>query len=106
MKIWCIFKSDTAIKWRELLVVEEPSPWPVSLITFFGESPVQFTLDNVENEAIPSEVYWSNGVVRHCKISNLKHQITNKSQIPILNDQNRFGPPEADQVSGVREEKD
>ncbi len=21
MKIWCIFKSDTAIKWRELLVV-------------------------------------------------------------------------------------
>jgi hypothetical protein len=28
-------------------------------------------------------------------------EITNKSQIPILNDQNRFGPPEADQVSGV-----
>ncbi len=26
MKIWCIFKSDTAIKWRESLVVEEPSP--------------------------------------------------------------------------------
>jgi hypothetical protein len=25
-----------------------------------------------------------------CKISNSKHQITNKSQIPILNDQNRF----------------
>ena len=22
MKIWCIFKGDTAIKWRELLVVE------------------------------------------------------------------------------------
>ena len=55
MKIWCIFKSDTAIKWREnatklepslhfescfsgiqLLVVDEPSPWPVSLITFLG----------------------------------------------------------------------
>jgi len=34
MKIWCISKSDTAIKWRELLVVDEPSPWPVSLITF------------------------------------------------------------------------
>ncbi|PNV87041.1 MAG: hypothetical protein C0610_03555, partial [Desulfobacteraceae bacterium] len=31
------------------------------------------------------------GVVRHCKISNLKHQITNKTQIPISNDQNRFG---------------
>jgi hypothetical protein len=27
----------------------------------------------------------------HCKITNSKHQITNKSQIPILNDQNRFG---------------
>ena len=56
MKIWCIFKSDTAIKWREnatklepslhfescfsgiqLLVVDEPSPWPVSLITFLGQ---------------------------------------------------------------------
>jgi len=37
MKIWCISKSDTAIKWRELLVVDEPSPWPVSLITFFGK---------------------------------------------------------------------
>jgi len=31
------------------------------------------------------------GVMEHCKISNSKHQITNKSQIPILNDQNRFG---------------
>jgi len=30
-------------------------------------------------------------VVEYCKISNSKHQITNKSQIPILNDQNRFG---------------
>jgi len=34
---------------------------------------------------------WSDGVVEHWKISNSKHQITNKSQIPILNDQNRFG---------------
>ncbi|MES0397041.1 MAG: hypothetical protein ABUK17_05795, partial [Syntrophobacteria bacterium] len=34
---------------------------------------------------------WSNGVVEHCKISNFKHQITNKSQIPIFNDQNSFG---------------
>jgi len=31
------------------------------------------------------------GVLAHCKISNSKHQITNKSQIPIFNDQNRFG---------------
>jgi hypothetical protein len=34
---------------------------------------------------------WSNGVVEHCKISSSKHQITNKSQIPKSNDQNRFG---------------
>jgi hypothetical protein len=31
------------------------------------------------------------GVVERCKISNSKHQITNKFQIPILNYQNRFG---------------
>ena len=31
---------------------------------------------------------WSNGVY---EIPNSKHQITNKSQIPIQNDQNRFG---------------
>jgi hypothetical protein len=30
------------------------------------------------------------------EISNPKHQITNKSQIPIFNDQNSFGPPETD----------
>jgi hypothetical protein len=29
--------------------------------------------------------------MEHCKISNPKHQIANKSQIPILNDQNGFG---------------
>ena len=37
MNIWCIFKGNTAIKWRELLVVGGPSPWPVSFITFFGK---------------------------------------------------------------------
>jgi hypothetical protein len=37
MKIWCIFKSDTAIKWRELLVVEEPSPLPCVAHNIFGE---------------------------------------------------------------------
>jgi hypothetical protein len=31
----------------------------------------------------------SAGVVEHCEISKSKHQITNKSQIPILNDQNK-----------------
>jgi hypothetical protein len=34
--------------------------------------------------------YWSAGVPRSCKIPNSKHQITNKSQISISNDQNRF----------------
>jgi hypothetical protein len=29
--------------------------------------------------------------VEHCKITNSKHQITNKFQIPIPNDRNRFG---------------
>ena len=36
-------------------------------------------------------VSWSNGVVEHCKISNSKHQISMKSQIPIFNDKDRFG---------------
>jgi hypothetical protein len=36
------------------------------------------------------------GVRRTYEIPNSKHQITNKSQIAILNGQNRFGPPEAD----------
>ena len=31
------------------------------------------------------------GVRQTYEIPNSKHQITNKSQIPILNDQNRFG---------------
>jgi hypothetical protein len=31
------------------------------------------------------------GVEEYCKISNYKHQITMKSQIPISNDQNTFG---------------
>ena len=34
------------------------------------------------------ELYWS---ARVYEIPNSKHQITNKSQIPISNDQNRFG---------------
>jgi hypothetical protein len=39
MKIWCIFKSDTAIKWRELLVVDEPSPLAyVAHNIFWGNS--------------------------------------------------------------------
>ena len=39
MKIWCIFKGDTAIKWRELLVVEEPSPLACVAHNIFGETP-------------------------------------------------------------------
>ena len=38
-----------------------------------------------------SAYYGRKGVVEHRKISNFKRQITNKSQIPIINDQNRFG---------------
>ena len=40
---------------------------------------------------VPFLLRQSAGVMEHDKISNFKHQITNKSQIPILNDQNRFG---------------
>ena len=29
--------------------------------------------------------------MEYCKISNSKHQIPMKSQIPIFNDKNRFG---------------
>ena len=39
MKIWCIFKRDTAIKWRELLVVDEPSPLACVAHNIFGETP-------------------------------------------------------------------
>ncbi|MEE8621197.1 MAG: hypothetical protein V3T37_04010, partial [Syntrophobacteria bacterium] len=42
MKIWCISKSDTAIKWRELLVVEEPSPLACVAHNIFGETPGVF----------------------------------------------------------------
>ena len=41
--------------------------------------------------ALPVQVASCFGVLEHCKISNFKHQITNKSQIPIFNDRNRFG---------------
>jgi hypothetical protein len=43
----------------------------------------------VENEKRLEK--WSIGVRHTYEISSSKHQITNKSQIPILNDQNRFG---------------
>ncbi len=39
MKIWCIFKGDTAIKWRELLVVDEPSPLSCVAHNIFGQNP-------------------------------------------------------------------
>ncbi len=40
MKIWCIVKSDTAIKWRELLVVDQASPLACVAHNVFGETPV------------------------------------------------------------------
>ncbi len=42
MKIWCIFKGDTAIKWRELLVVDEPSPVACVAYNILGETPAPF----------------------------------------------------------------
>jgi hypothetical protein len=39
MKIWCIFKSDTAIKWRELLVVDEPPPLACVAYNIFVKTP-------------------------------------------------------------------
>jgi len=47
MKIWCIFKRYTAIKWRELLVVEEPSPLACVANNIFGETPCRKILDFV-----------------------------------------------------------
>jgi len=40
MKMWCIFESDTAIKWRKLLVVDEPFPLACVAHSIFGETPV------------------------------------------------------------------
>jgi hypothetical protein len=40
MKIWCIIKNDTAIKWRELLVVDEPCPLACVAHSILGETPV------------------------------------------------------------------
>jgi hypothetical protein len=49
-------------------------------------------------------------VLEHCEISNFKHQITNKSQIPIFNDQNKkqvwsagggLVPPSADYLLDI-----
>jgi hypothetical protein len=37
MKIWCIFKMNTAIKRCELLVVDEPHPLALSIITLLGK---------------------------------------------------------------------
>jgi len=44
MKIWCIFKSDTAIKWRELLVVDQSSPLAYVAHNIFGDTPVFLVL--------------------------------------------------------------
>jgi hypothetical protein len=43
MKMWCIFEGDTAIKWRELLVVEELSPAASVAHNIFGETPGEST---------------------------------------------------------------
>jgi hypothetical protein len=40
MKVWYIFKRDTAIKSRALFVVEEPSSLASAAHNIFGETPV------------------------------------------------------------------
>ena len=50
----------------------------------------KFRSSRIKNSELKG-LWESAGVVEHCKISNSKHQITNKFQIPISNDQNRFG---------------
>jgi hypothetical protein len=54
------------------------------MIYLLFETPQQGLLESI----LDAEVCWSRGVY---EIPNSKHQITNKSQIPISNDQNRFG---------------
>ena len=39
MKTWCLLIRDTAIKWCELLVVEEPSPLACVAHDIFWETP-------------------------------------------------------------------
>ena len=41
MKIWCFRKMDTAMKWRELLVVEDPYPLACVAHNIFGKTPVE-----------------------------------------------------------------
>jgi hypothetical protein len=48
----------------------------------------KFRSSRIKNSELKG-LWESAGVVEHCKISNSKHQITNKFQIPILNDQNK-----------------
>ena len=50
----------------------------------------EFRSSRIKNSELKG-LWESAGVVEHCKISNSKHQITNKFQIPIFNDRNRFG---------------
>jgi hypothetical protein len=39
MKIWCFRKKDTAMRWRELLFVDEPSPLACVAHNIFWETP-------------------------------------------------------------------
>jgi hypothetical protein len=52
MKIWCISKRDTAIKWRALLVVDEPSLLGSVAHNIFGESPGKKVLASFNRCAI------------------------------------------------------
>ncbi len=64
MKIWCIFKSDTAIKWRELLVVEQPSPLACVAYNISGETAAKLSLDFVFCAEVISHVTFFPGFPR------------------------------------------
>jgi len=54
MKMWCLLIRDTAIRWRALLVVEEPSLLAHVLYNIFGETPDSFSPCFCATDAIVS----------------------------------------------------
>ena len=79
MKIWCIFKGDTAIKWRELLVVEQPSPLACVAYNISGETPVKLSLDFVFCAEVISHVTFVPGFARQDLFENAE-LATNEAQ--------------------------
>jgi hypothetical protein len=57
MKIWCICKGDTAKKWRELLVVEQPSPVACVAHNIFWEAPVNLDSGVLTAHRLPLNIF-------------------------------------------------